>query len=183
MYLSSCGHATDLHFSAVNGTVQVHFQASLGALSQPLPRNTKPSRLRRRQRRRENRNNSRNMSSTEAETSYTNTSTILVQPETRGSALCNDASIPVSNRDQVDASVQAVNDVQDSSCETDIQLSIPSTASQIDPFFYSHGVHTVRPTFPSTPAEAQQCSYCDKEFTNWNDFLEHIHETLQLHVQ
>ena len=111
MYLSSCGHATDLHFIAVNGTVQVHFQASLGALSQPLPRNTKPSRLRRRQRRRENRNNSRNMSSTEAETSYTNTSTILVQPETRGSALCNDASIPVSNRDQVDASVQAVIDV------------------------------------------------------------------------
>ena len=186
VYLSSCGYATDLHFSAVNGTVKVNFQASLGSLPQPLPRNVKPSRLRRRQRRRENRNNSSNMSTTDAETTHIDTSNTLVQPESRQdnlgldatgqvSALCNDAFSPVTNRCQIDAAVQTINDVQDSSCETDTQLSISDvTSSQMDPFLYSHGAHTVNPNFLSTSADTQQCSYCVKGFTNWNDFLEHM---------
>ena len=185
--LSSCGYETNLNFTTVNGIVKVNFQASLGSLNTSI-RNDKPSKIRRRQRRRENRVNSRNTTLTENGSSCNETS-VLVQAVTNGvdihsnltssrSSIHQEVTYPCEGSDsstdhcQTDAAVQAVITVQDSACETDSELY----ASQVQPFQYPlYNNRNIQPTsFPSAQSDAPHCSYCEKEFANWKDFLEHV---------
>ena len=78
-YLSSCGYAADLRFTSTNGNVKVNFEASIGCLN-PFLRNTKPSRIRRRQRRRETRINKTNTTFTESGPSESDATPSSAQP-------------------------------------------------------------------------------------------------------
>ena len=155
--------------------MEVNFKSSLGCFNS-LPKHTKPSKLRRRQRRRENQINSRNASFTDTGASDTNIDSVVDQPEDddnhldvsyqQVSEMC-EVAVTTSNSSQIHAAVQTLIEMQASACQTDdIQLESP---------IYSRDQEantTVQ--FTSIPPCVEHCGYCDKEFANWNGFLEYM---------
>ena len=175
LYLTSCGYDADLNFTTTKGIVEVNFKSNLGCFNS-LPRHTKPSKLRRRQRRRENRINSRNASFTDTGASDTNIASVVVQPEDdddhldvlhqQVSEMC-EVAVTTSNSSQIHAAVQTLIEMQASACQTDhIQLE--------SPIYSQDQKATTTVQFTSFPPCVEQCGYCDKEFANWNEFLEYM---------
>ena len=181
-FLSSCGYAADLRFTSSNGNVKVYFEASLGCLN-PLARTSKPSRIRRRQRRREKRTNTCNTAFNDSETGSTETSLSsetgqLVNDDLNSNFVVSHQQITetsertshVSDNCLVDATIQAEIVVQDVACQTEQELQSNHSLNSI-------AVNTAQPSppyFKFAPVDANQCTYCDKEFGNWNDFLEYV---------
>ena len=196
-FLSFYGFVADLHFTTVNGQVKVNLQASLGDLNASTmnskPQSTKPSKIRRRLRRQEKRINSKNTSFAETDNSCSNAALVLDQlttnaelsSTTTGLATTSSkeefptkdeiSSSPVPIHCECYAAVLAVVTVQDSASQTSPDVN--ATELPLNHLLYPH-IRQVQPVqsvpFPSTNFGAQQCSYCDREFASWNDFLEHV---------
>ena len=189
-FLSSCGFAADLHLTTENRQVKVNLQASLGSPSAST-RCTKPSKIRRRQRRQANRINSRNASFTETERASSNDASVLDQLVANVDLTSNVTDLITSTQDEPtsalgsvdevatstfnqckrDAAVQAVVTVCDSMSETDPAPNLTDTTPHRLQYLHDH-----QASFSMTNSEVQDCScnYCDKEFTNWDEFLKHM---------
>ena len=195
-FLSSYGFVADLHFTMVNGQVKVNLQASLGDLNASTmnskPQSTKPSKIRRRLRRQEKRINSKNTSFAETDNSCSNAALVLDQLTTNAELSStttgldttstkqeiptkDETTSSTTNHCECHAAVQAAVTVQDSASQ--MNPDINATELPLNHLPYPH-IRQVQPVpsvlFPSTNFGAQQCSYCDREFASWNDFLEHV---------